>query len=279
MKYLKEYRIFEYLKKDENIWLYKYLKMTDEQKKDYLPHEYPWFFNDFIEDENIEFKVPTNNYIDYEGKEQIGEEYNDYEIPEWLETHNKELFNKFREWLYKRVINSTLEIPDNEYPTWSFFDKPKIIKDQWLIHFTDNSQDIEREGFTKGTYDIDKLGLTTHTSSYGKEHGGYNFCYTIYDFKRYAKSWRGWQKGYKYGKEAVLFRCSGVRARHNSDEEYQTIFWGNLAKNINAIESGEKKQWGIYNRISGRLLYENDELEKVIDWFVNNYNQYKKYLN
>jgi len=278
MKYLKEYKMFEYLKKDENIWLYQYLKMTDEQKKNSLPHDYPWFFKDFIDDERIEFKFPTHDYIDVDG-EQTGEEYETFEIIEWLESNNKELFDKFGEWLFKRVNNNTLDIPDHEYPTWSFFGNPEIIKEQWLIHLTDNSYDIVRDGFTKGTYDLDKLGLTTHLHPYNKEHGGYNFAYAIYDFKRYGKSWRGWEQGYKYGKEVVIFRCSGVRARHNSDEEYQTIFWGSVATHINVIETGENKKWGIYNKISGRLIYENDDLEKVIDWFTFNYNQYKKYLN
>ena len=277
MKYLKDYRLFEYLKKDENIWLYQYFKMTDKQKKDSLPYHFPWFFNDFIEDEEIEFK-PVFTHVDIDG-EDIGDELIDRELIEWLSINNKDIFNKFAEWLFKRVNDATLNIDDSEYPTWSFFGSPDIIKEQWLVHFTNKAYDIENKGFTIGTDDINKLGLTTHLSDSEKKYGGYNFAYTIYDFNKYAKSWKGWAKVYKYGKEVVIFRCSGVRAQHYSDQEYQTIFWGKLATHINAVERGESKDWAIYNKISGRLLYENDELEKVIDWFVNNYNQYKKYLN
>jgi hypothetical protein len=277
MKYLKEYKIFEYLKKDENIWLYQYFKMSDEDKKNSLPHDFPWFFKDFLVEEDIVFKMPTHDYTDADG-EQTGEEYEEYEVMEWLYAHNRDLFNKFAEYLYKKVKDNELNIPDADYPAWSFFGSPEILKEQWLIHVTDNADAIESEGFTKGMDQIEKLGLTTNFGDYHKKHGGYNFAYTLYDFKRYAKTNRGWVGGYKYGKEIILFRCSGVRIQHYSDEEYQTIFWGKLATNINKIDKGEKCDWGIFNKISGRLLYENDELENVIHWVVRNYNQYKKYL-
>lgn len=277
MKYLKDYKLFEYLKKDENVWLYKYLKMSDKEKKESLPYDFPWFFNDFIEDEVIEFK-PVFTHVDING-EDIGDELIDGDLIEWLSIHNKDLFNKFAEWLFKRINDNTLDTDYSEYPTWSFFGPPEILKEQWLVHFTNKAYDIENKGFTIGTDDVNKLGLTTNLSDSAKKYGGYNFAYTIYDFNKYAKSWKGWVKGYKYGEEIVIFRCSGVRAKHYSDEEYQTIFWGKLATHINSVERGESKDWAIYNKISGRLLYENDELEKVIDWFVNNYNQYKKYLN
>jgi hypothetical protein len=126
-------------------------------------------------------------------------------------------------------------------------------------------------------HDIERLGLTTNFRQEYKS-GGYNFSYTIQDFKRYGYSINLNQK-FKYGKEAVIFKCSGVRVLHYGDEEYQTIFWGKLATHINAIERGENADFAIYNNKTRRLLYENDDIEKVIDWFVKNYEQYKNYLN
>lgn len=288
MKYLKlfeTYLINEYLKSEDNVSLYKYFNMTDEEKKHSLPFQYYYLFKKFLKNKLIFFKTPTHDYYDVDGGEQKGEPYSDEEIPDWLYTNNKKLFDKFADWLYEKIKKQTLtktnllgsEYDYSEYPTWFFFGKPEIIKEQWLIHLTKDADSIESKGFTHGMHDIERLGLTTNFRQEYKS-GGYNFSYTIQDFKRYGYSINLNQK-FKYGKEAVIFKCSGVRVLHYGDEEYQTIFWGKLATHINAIERGENADFAIYNNKTRRLLYENDDIEKVIDWFVKNYEQYKNYLN
>lgn len=283
MKYLKlfeSYLINEYLKSSDNLALYKYFNMTEEEKKESLPYDFSWLFEEFLEEEEIEFNWPTHDYLDVDG-EQRGHKLEDFELPDWLLNHNKQLLNKFADWIYDKISNvkhNKLGISDRDLPAWTYFDKPEIIKEQWLIHQTDDADSIERYGFTHGMEEIEKLGLTTEFSKESKKYGGYNFAYTIYDFKRYGYSRYRNQK-FKYGKELVIFRCSGVRVWHHTDNEPQVVFWGKLATHINIIEEGETANWGIYNNKTRRLLYQNDDIEKVIDWFVENYNQYKNYLN
>lgn len=260
----------EYISRDE-IYLKDYFSQTEEAKKYYLPHEYYYFFEDFLMEEGIDFEVPKEMVSGDDGVEEM-------ELMVWLEANNKNLYNSFANYLYKKINENTLPIPDSEYPAWSYFDGgPKIIKNQWLIHFTDNANEIASKGFKYGVDDITKLGLTTHLGEFDKKYGGYNFAYTISDFPRYAKS--GFRnKGYKYGNEAVLFKASGIKLWHYGDEEPQVIFYGNTATNIIPILGGEKFDWGVYAK-NGRLLYENDDLLKVVEWISKNYNQYRKSIH
>ena len=80
-----------------------------------------------------------------------------------------------------------------------------------------------------------------------------------------------------YLKELVIFKSSGVRLWHSGDDENQTIFWGKEASHINCINN-EYGDWVIRNKV-GNKIYENENLEKVVDWVVNNYDQYRKVLN
>jgi hypothetical protein len=275
MKYIKTFENFvypinEYLKNQDNVALYHYFKMSEDEKKISLVYEFSYMFDKFKNKNDIS---EITEISDIE----------DWEISAVLQKDYPEIFKKFGDWLYKKIENC--DIPPEEQPSWVFFDYPEIIKEQWLVHFTDNADKIVRNGFKKGVMEINKLGLTTHLSDYHKKYGGYNFAYTISDFEKYAKNTRGWElntrgwerRKFKYGKEVVIFRCSGVRAWHHGDKEYQTIFWGNLATHINEIVSGENSEWTV--RGNFKTFYENDDLEKVVDWFVNNYYQYKKQLN
>jgi hypothetical protein len=201
------------------------------------------------------------------------------ELVTWLESNNKELYNQFADYLYEKIKNSTLPINDSDYPAWSYFDdSPELIKNQWLIHFTDDADSIVREGFKYGVDDMTKLGLTTHLGEFDKKYGGYNFAYLLSDFPRYGRRSYVHGGGYKYGKEAVVFNASGIKLWHYGDEEPQVIFYGNTAKNIIPITKGENTDWSIRDK-NGRILFENDKLERVVDWLVDNYSQYRKSIH
>jgi len=273
---LKEQKILkEYINREE-VSLKDYLSMSESEKKAYLPHDYYYFFEDFLIEVDPDFEMPTEtiqtNYADEPEEEVDMFEKNDYELIEWLENNDKETYDKFAQYLYKKITYHDLPINDAEYPAWSFFgDSPEVIKNQWLIHFTNNADKLAMEGFKYGVDDIDKLGLTTHLGEFDKKYGGYNFAYLLSDFPRYAKG----RHGYKYGDEDVIFNASGIRVWHLGDEEYQVNFYGNTAKNIIPITNGENANFAIYNK-KGRVLYENDDLPKVVNWLVKNYQQYRK---
>ena len=183
-------RINEYITNDE-IYLRDYLSMPKSAKLAYLPHEYSYFFNDFLEETDYDFNYPketkSSDYLD-EPDEEVDMFDNDIELITWLEHNDMKTFNAFGEYLYDKINNNTLPINDSEYPAWSYFDdKPTLIKNQWLIHFTNDADDIAREGFKYGVDDMTKLGLTTHLGEFDKKYGGYNFAYTIGEFNKYAK--------------------------------------------------------------------------------------------
>jgi hypothetical protein len=276
-KHLNEHKILnEYLINDE-ISLYHYLSSSKESRMESLPHEYDYFFDDFLDEEEVDFNKPTTTRpglaVD-EPDEEVEMFENNLELINWLEYNQPEIYKAFAEYLYKKIEYGTLPIPDEEYPSWVFYDNsPKIIKNQWLIHFTDNAESIAKEGFIYGIDDLTKLGLTTYFSDYYRKYGGYNFAFLLSDFGNYKRS----DKSYPYGRDAVIFNASGIRVWHRNDEQYQVIFKGSTATNIIPITKGENEIWGVYNK-SDRLLYENDDLRKVADWVVNNFSQYRKNL-
>ena len=251
-----EYNLFEYLS-TRGLDLYHYFNQTEEDKKNYLPHVYYYFWKKFFKEKNIIYSSKLE----------------DFELTDYIQENDPSLYKNFCNWLYNKIINHTLDIHSADYPAWVYYDSPQIVKNTWLVHFTDNADNIFKNGFTKGVSEIEKLGLTTHLGEFDKKYGGYNFAYTIYDFKKFSKK----NHGYKYGKELVIFKASGVRLNHKGDEENQTIFWGKEATCINAIKN-EYDYWVIMSKV-GKKLYENEKLEKVVDWVVNNYDQYKKVLN
>jgi hypothetical protein len=264
----------EYITNDE-IYLKDYFSMSEENKKQYLPHEYYYFFDDFLVETDTEFEFPKetrpSNYSD-EPDEEVDMFDSHIELITWLERNNPVVYNLFADYLYEKIVDYTLPISDSEYPAWSYFDdSPEVVKNQWLIHFTNDADGISRNGFKYGVDDMTKLGLTTHLGEFDKKYGGYNFAYLLSDFDRYGSD----RDGYKYGREAVIFNASGIKLWHHGDNEPQVIFYGKTARNIIPIIEGENSKWGIYGK-NGRLLFENDKLERVVQWLTQNYQQYRK---
>lgn len=265
--------INEYITQDE-VYLRNYFNMTDEQKKNSLPHEYPWFFKDFLEENDIDFQIPTHNFTDVDG-EQTGDEYSDYEIIDWLEQHNKPLFDQFANYLYEKIKYNELNIPDQDYPAWSFFSEGKLVKNKWLIHFTNEPWSIAKNGFTHGVSEIEKLGLTTHFGEFEKKYGGYNFAFRAEIYQHYARG----RHGYKYGQEAVMFIGSGIEVYHHGDEEPQVIFWGKNAKYIVPITKEYGDVYAVHNIKSGNIIYKHYDLDNVVSWVIRNYQQYQNKIN
>jgi len=257
----------------EGVGLMRYFSLTDAEKIEYLPETYPYeyLFNDFLEETDTDYN--GSQYTDSDGNDiPNDEEFDIYSVPEPIK-------RKYGSWLFKQIINHSLNIEDSEYPAWSYFDRPTLIKNQWLIHFTEDADSISSKGFIYGVDDIDKLGLTTHLSDFEKKYGGYNFSYLLSDFIRYGKTNRSWQtQEYKYGKEAVIFRASGVKLWHHTDEEPQVIFYGKTATNIIPITSGDDTKYAVHSSKNGEELYGSDDMENIVNWIIKNYTQYRKHL-
>jgi hypothetical protein len=251
----KQNLLLEYI--DNNlIYLRDYINASDEDKKKDLPEEFYYYFEDFYEDNLDEI---LDNYPDF-----YIENYSDIEGVEQLQNDYIDIYNDFATWLLEKIEKQDLHINDSDYPSWIFFDNAKILKNQWLIHFTDDAIGIAKEGFKYGVYDITKLGLTRHLSKYDKDISGYNFAFTTYD-----------TLNKNYGKEFVMFRASGLRLYHYNDEEYQVIFYGEQAKDIIPIIRGDEYDYSIREKNTYNIIYETDDIENIINWVKNNALQYK----
>ncbi len=255
------------------VYLKKYFTASDEERAAWLPHEYPYYFDDFVDEMDIEldFEFPKNEPFD--------EDMPDYEKMQWLENNHPDVYKAYGEYLFRKIGNHEIDISEQELPAWSYFDShPELVKNQWLIHFTNQAKSIAREGFKYGVGEMEKLGLTTRLGEFEKKYGGYNFAYTLKDFDRYGVSSGSFANKYKYGNDAVLFMASGIKLWHHGDMEPQVIFYGNTARNIIPITHNEEGDWSINSFRDGKQLYANEKLNNVVNWIVQNYNQYRSLL-
>ncbi len=279
-KIIRENSVNEYIT-NYMIYLRDYFSMSKELKMKYLPHEYYYFFDDFLDELGIEFERPKEKkqslYMD-EPDEEVDMFDNDIELMEWLQRNDEDTYNKFAEYLYDKITSMELPIEPEDYPAWSYFDNnPQLVKNQWLIHFTSDAEGIAKDGFKYGVDQMERLGLTTHLGEFDKKYGGYNFSYLLSDFPKFASRDYTQGGGFKYGHEAVIFTASGIRLWHYGDDEPQVIFYGNTARNIIPVTSGENAKFAIHSK-NGRILFESDDLVKIVKWVVDNFQQYRKSL-
>lgn len=237
-----------------------YLTMSDSEKGRELARLYMGTFVHFLEDWWI--KETADSMPD--------------ELLESLEDYDESVLDDISDEAFEEFLMQTHSVGisgDPASPTFLHMDYQGIVRNQWLIHFTDDAWGIHAKGFQRGVWNLAQLGLTTHVPESEKESGGYNFSYLLSDFAQYGKErFRGW----KYGKEAVLFRASGLVVYHHGDQEPQVIFEGKSARDIVPI-SETNEGYGVHSCRTDDLLFEAD-LEDVVGWVVSNYSQYRKHL-
>ncbi len=218
-------------------------------------------------------------------------ERQDEAIDEYLDNRMSKIRNDFK----KRNYEETRGL------AWSddAEDGKEIVHNEWMVHFSDYADKIAKEGFTKGNDYEGKLKSATYQR--GKTEGGYNYAYLASDVIG--------GKGYKfldYLKERetpfVMFKGNGYRFHHNQDEENQVVLnnvqkgtmvfvrrlydqwcvlanvnpnWKNRTKDINPRPEDER--FAMYNprNIIEGILYSDDDIDKVIKWVMNNFDQYR----
>lgn len=218
-------------------------------------------------------------------------ERQDEAIDEYLDNRMSKIRNDFKKRNYDEASGFAWS-DDAE-------DGKEIVHNEWMVHFSDYADKIAKEGFTKGN---DYEGnLKSATYQRGKTEGGYNYAYLASDVIG--------GKGYKfldYLKERetpfVMFKGNGYRFHHNQDEEDQVVLnnvqkgtmvfvrrlydqwcvlstanpnWKNRTKDINPRPEDER--FAMYNprNIIEGILYSDDDIDKVIKWVMNNFDQYR----
>lgn len=165
------------------------------------------------------------------------------------------------------IISHTLRHGSFDAPTWMHMHGNKRLPRQtWLIHFTDDADGIMRKGFSKGTEDMTRLGLTSYTKKFGP---GYNFA-----FVASSRDARDVARASKYGKDAVMFQSSGIESYHHGDEESQVVFWGPSINKSHLIflSKDDDGNWAVLSK-DYDTVYKSD-FSTVVRWVVNNYRQY-----
>lgn len=256
--------ILEYVSNDL-IYLKKYLTMSNWEQKIELVNNHPYLIKSF-----------AKQYSDPQIKKYILNNQNeDWEIVEEFKSKFPEEFKDFLDWSYGQLSKNVI----NPLPTWYVMQYENIVKNQWLIHFSNYSEQIWLDQtFKFGISDLEKLGYTTAYTQESKKHGGFNFAYDIKDYAKYGRG--SYRSGtWKYGDEAVLFKASGVKAHHYGDEEPQVIFIGNTAKDIVYLQHiNEESEWGVINSKKEKIIYRAQTLPDVVGWVISNFNQYKRVL-
>lgn len=171
----------------------------------------------------------------------------------------------------EKVLTLTAKpVSPAHWPTFFLVDFVRLVKNEWLIHFTKNPGLIRTNGFTKGISDITKLGVTTQLEKTGP---GFNFAYLASE----APSKEA-EASQIYGDQAVMFKANGVRTFHKGDKEEQTIFLGSTAKDIVQLSS-RNTGWVVLSNDFKPLFNSKKTgaagLKLCIDWVEKNYNQYK----
>jgi hypothetical protein len=222
---------------------------------------------------NAKFKTKYKNF------EEFKEEEDGETVAEIYEKLPKEFKEKCASWCLDELLTND---PSNA-PTYLHMslEGKRLKSDTWLCHFSDHAKQISLEGFTKGVENYQRLGLTNYLGDIEKSWGGYNFAFIA--TSRDARIASNYHHGSpKYGKNCVMFQSSGVPCFHYGDEETQIVFFGEHIKPQNIVYLNN--DGGIWQVIAkrgnraGEPVFHNDYFEKVVEWVIKNYQQYKGIL-
>lgn len=263
MKFLYKGYIYEAYS-NENSSLLNYAKDWGNSQRNM--EELRYLFRDWMQYEHPE--VEDLDYMDDLDFSELKDRYGEY-------------FPEFEKKLEGGLYRNEPEIYASSSRSMDLRRHQLLPNDTWLIHFSDNASYIAQEGFTIGATDVSRLGITK-SSDYEPEENGYNFAF-LADGKEAPFVGR---KG-KYGRDAVMFRNTGVHVYHYGDEENQVIFYGPDVKEFVLIKKvdGDFKVVGNDNYSAKDYLFDSslthkkeDSLTQCIKWVETNWQQYKNVL-
>ena len=175
------------------------------------------------------------------------------------------------------VYKYTEHYYDLDDATLLYMELKGIYKNDWILHFTDSDSayKIQKEGFKYGMDNVEKLGLTVLYKKEAKKYGGFNFGFSLHNYKQYYKDF---YSEHKYSTHLIMAKTSGVKVWHTGDEEEQIIFFGKTAKNIVLISHDDDDKYNVEDK-HGYVKVSFENIEDVVNWVVNNYDQYKNAIS
>ncbi len=161
-------------------------------------------------------------------------------------------------------------------PTWAHLDlnvKRLLPATTWMVHWSDHADAIAADGFTRGVFDLTKLGLTTYARN-SIRGPGYNFAFDL-------NSREAENPALKYGSECVVFQSSGVECSHAGDDEDQCIFWGPGITTkpilVNRDRDTDVEKWCVRGA-NGVSLVRFEEIDDCFTWIKAHGSRYRKKL-
>lgn len=146
--------------------------------------------------------------------------------------------------------------------------------DEWLIHFSDDADEIWQTGFKYGQPNMDRLALTSHQHKAQKSTGGYDFAFVASGRDAATAA-----KNSKYGRHAVMFKAAGIPIYHYSDEETQVVFWGpSVPPSETVFLSRDGDDWAVMARRGRRKVLFTGEFRRCVAWVAANHAQYRSVL-
>lgn len=259
----------EYLDRSYMMPLKMYLNMSDEDKAYECAGRLPWLLRDFIESNNEVYET-IEELIEGDKLDSDVLERDDWEMAEAVGP----LFNGELARFAEDFIGFVAQKGDTDEPLFVVADYEKDIRNEWLVHMTDNLCGVSHEGFSIGV-SIDELAYTPGRGTTKYKYGpGYNFAFTADEADHAERT--------GYGKYCVLFQASGVQIYHYGDEEEQVIFYGPSARNLIFITKAEygdySGSWVIKSEITNRPICHFEELQDCVYWAIKNFPQYRNHL-
>lgn len=217
--------------------------------------------------------IVENDYVDFLSRE-IGREIDDIreEEPDIFYRLPKDAQEECAKWSIRYVMtHDPASAPTTAHMS---LERDRLLeRETWLVHFTDQPEEIQWNGFIYGVDQMDRLGLTKWLPDFDKEQGGYNFAFEANSRDASEAASRG-----GYGRHAVLFQNSGVRTYHDSDQEYQIIFWGRDVDPGSIVVlrwNREHAVWVVKNPKGGRDPF-SGAFDKVVRWVQDHFAQYRR---
>ena len=258
----------EYLDKDYMNPLKKYMHMDEGDKALECACRLPWLFVDYVKNDHEVSEIINDKISDGEIPEDVFQ-WENWEAAEEIGPLFKTDLNDYCEDFIEYCSNSG----NTEVPLFCVADFTGEIHNEWLIHMTDSSNipGLYKEGFSYGV-DIDQLAYTPARGGIEYKYGaGCNFAFEVKD--AYTAENSG------YGDCAVLFQASGIKIYHWGDDQGQVIFYGPSARNLIFIfRDDETGEWYVQSELTDRKLVEFDDLEDIVQWCINNFDQYRNHL-
>jgi hypothetical protein len=184
---------------------------------------------------------------------------------------------EFGKWVYDRWwydLDLMMNRYGTEIPLMAIASYENTIRNEWLVHFTDNADSIVNNGFVYGVVKPEHLAYTENAEydAYDRSSGGgWFFAYEASDVDYGIDG-----QFTKYGSEAIMFISSGVKIYHRGDNEPQVIFNGEYAKSIVPIWRSKDiyGSWYVSNK-NGNKMYSGLDLLDVVRWVEKNFKLYK----